>query len=747
MPFRQAHHQTRLVDNLWNLLTGSSTDARRTQVAAAHRRFVNASATLHQMPADASHHAANVQQQPRGPAMLENEAESNDSLLSQGFDLWQQLTGGMNADDAQDSQLIDVERPAASPVPTADSSGSTCGSHAKRHPLRQPVRMQKSGMHGVSLQHLLSFVQLVQQQSAAISPAGASLPVMGGLSQQQLAELNRFARMCSLNKQANMTYIGIGNRKLHQQPIRRAGTAMGMQPLQAGSQADSVVVGQQKGFEKIRWQPRGQAGKRHAAVLAGNAVRFSRHQHRQQQQKQRPQDWQHHSPSAHSESQKLHLTRPKAGAGWELAKQQPFARSASTAAEVVKRRQALAELEMAPCTFHPALDTHSLALVAAKAAHYKAPHRAGVPHNHAAHPRRCADALDTEMGVSSAGSAADDPRQEAYASAESALPMTASMHELGPGSMSEGKASLGCFALTSWDMQEQQALQQCTFAPQLNANSKARSVVAQQWKHSDAENSVSADQRASAAADDGCSGPAEGLTAVHLADRAHGPAVMGKATDAAAQGVYEQSAETAEVQHQAALSEAKILYAQQQQSSARSKLGRKAAIRSRRQRRLKDSYVAAALRSRTHTAGTATSLPGSHHPQPQKTNDNCQAASEEQLQADVVECDRRLEQRQQLWCRHGKHTQQQQQRWSATVKGCSAPSFVVGDTEQQKADGLQPSQAGLKLALEAVLPDGSASRFEIQQADRLRHLAKYFATMLELESVASHRQAANFGSS
>ncbi len=49
-----------------------------------------------------------------------------------------------------------------------------------------------------------------------------------------------------------------------------------------------------------------------------------------------------------------------------LAKQQPFARSASTAAEVVKRRQALAELEMVPCTFHPALDPHSLALVAAK---------------------------------------------------------------------------------------------------------------------------------------------------------------------------------------------------------------------------------------------------------------------------------------------------------------------------------------------------------------------------------------------
>lgn len=52
----------------------------------------------------------------------------------------------------------------------------------------------------------------------------------------------------------------------------------------------------------------GQGGKRQAAVLAGNAVRFSRWQHRQQQKKQ-PQHQQHHFPDAHSKSQKLHLTR------------------------------------------------------------------------------------------------------------------------------------------------------------------------------------------------------------------------------------------------------------------------------------------------------------------------------------------------------------------------------------------------------------------------------------------------------
>lgn len=50
----------------------------------------------------------------------------------------------------------------------------------------------------------------------------------------------------------------------------------------------------------------------------------------------------------------------------ELGKQQPFGRSESTAANVMERRQALAELEMLPCTFSPALDPHSLALVAAQ---------------------------------------------------------------------------------------------------------------------------------------------------------------------------------------------------------------------------------------------------------------------------------------------------------------------------------------------------------------------------------------------
>lgn len=258
VPPRQAHRQVRLVDSLWILLTASPTAARR-KVAASHRQFVDANATsTHQMPADAYHHAANTQQRLRATAMLENEAESVDSLLAQGFDLWQQLTGGMVADGAQDSQLVDLEQPAAVPVPMADSSSLTHVSHAKSHPLRQPLQVQQSGMHGISLQQLLSFVQLVQQQSTVISPAGKSLPAMEGLSQQQLAELNKLARMCSLNKQANMTYIGIGNRKVHQQPIRQAGTAMGMQPLQPGSQADAGVVGQQQGVEKLRWQPRGE---------------------------------------------------------------------------------------------------------------------------------------------------------------------------------------------------------------------------------------------------------------------------------------------------------------------------------------------------------------------------------------------------------------------------------------------------------------------------------------------------------
>ncbi|KAL3162782.1 hypothetical protein ABBQ38_008600 [Trebouxia sp. C0009 RCD-2024] len=75
------------------------------------------------------------------------------------------------------------------------------------------------------------------------------------------------------------------------------------------------------------------------------------------------------------ESQSVELTGPKSALStWpcrhkpyrlEMGKQ-PFARSESTAAHVVERRKALAELELLPCTFSPALDPHSLALVAAK---------------------------------------------------------------------------------------------------------------------------------------------------------------------------------------------------------------------------------------------------------------------------------------------------------------------------------------------------------------------------------------------
>ena len=57
------------------------------------------------------------------------------------------------------------------------------------------------------------------------------------------------------------------------------------------------------------------------------------------------------------------LCRPRSRA-LSYSSSQPFGCSSLTARQVQKQRQAQAEQEMAPCTFHPSLDPHSLALVA-----------------------------------------------------------------------------------------------------------------------------------------------------------------------------------------------------------------------------------------------------------------------------------------------------------------------------------------------------------------------------------------------
>ena len=63
---------------------------------------------------------------------------------------------------------------------------------------------------GVNLQQLLHFVQLVQQCSSSTALQLSPLPLGNFTMQHNEDELNRLARICSRNKQANMAYAGIG---------------------------------------------------------------------------------------------------------------------------------------------------------------------------------------------------------------------------------------------------------------------------------------------------------------------------------------------------------------------------------------------------------------------------------------------------------------------------------------------------------------------------------------------------------
>lgn len=339
---------------------------------------------------------------------------------------------------------------------------------------------------------------------------------------------------------------------------------------------------------------------------------------------------------------------------------------------------------------------------------YKAPQNAGSPHTRAPPAQGSAREFAPRMGVSSAGSAGDETREELHARSVTSQ----ANHAHGAGSEPEGGPCLGQIGLASWDIQEQRALRECTFAPQLNKNSKTTSVVARQWKGHGAEISKLANHHPAPADDtDNCfkAGP------VHDQVPATASAAPEKEFDPVAAGPANQaSVVSSELQQQAAVPE-EDAHVAQLQIPARSKSGKSPVVVRQRQRQLNDSYLAAAHRgipAQKADTASADSLP--QHSQPQESSHERQSASEEQLQADVHECDRRLEQRQKLRRRVSK---QQQQQGSAAVSGCTAcpTASVVYSSGQQQDEGAHVCKSGLKVALEAVLPDGSASRFEVQQ--------------------------------
>ena len=326
---------------------------------------------------------------------------------------------------------------------------------------------------------------------------------------------------------------------------------------------------------------------------------------------------------------------------------------------------------------------------------------------------RLAHGLNSDMHVSSAGSAGGDSRQEPHAMAESVMAAREAMADTIAGMGDVPKS--GLCAVASWDIQEQQALKECTFSPRLNAHNRAKSVVAQQWKDWQPGSMRAADQHSVSvinaadprhAADAAVHHQAHSAATFTAADREADAVAMG--ADGLADG---QGSASASEQHLAAVP-AQSVHFTRHQAPARSKLGRTAASMRRGHGQLNDSYMAAACRGKRLQCAGPASAPAdlSLHQQPA-----CCDISEEQLQAEVEECDRRLKQHSKSQHTVRRQTQQHHQPGSAAANGLRV---VANGSNHQESDDMQPQKPALKVALEAVLPDGSSSRFEVQQVRR-----------------------------
>ncbi len=250
LPPSHAHCQSRIIDSLWHTLTCSSLPA-GDKTAANHRPTAGA---------DSRPRAATLQQQGFSNAATEIEIGSFDSLLNQSLDVWQQLTGEAE-NETLPTQAFDFAQPAALFVAKAQKVNVEGANRVAAPQLWHPPQVKRAGMHGVNLQQLMSFVQLVQQQRKKDTSTAVVAHALGAGSEQPSAELGRLARMCSQNKQANMAYIGIGNQKLYQQSMGHLGAApdhaAGTQLIMARCQGDAIAVQQETSAGQGRWQPRG----------------------------------------------------------------------------------------------------------------------------------------------------------------------------------------------------------------------------------------------------------------------------------------------------------------------------------------------------------------------------------------------------------------------------------------------------------------------------------------------------------
>lgn len=277
-------------------------------------------------------------------------------------------------------------------------------------------------------------------------------------------------------------------------------------------------------------------------------------------------------------------------------------------------------------------------------------------------------------------------------------------------------------AVTSSDIQEERALKECTFAPRLNPNKGAKSVVAQTWKDLSAA-SCQREQHTAAIADKADADRAECLNGANAGaeddSQAAASAVDGgdESPDAASAAVVYAAGDKSNVISHTHKSGQNAVQHPARAVSTRSRLRR-----AHRSRHLGNSYAASAHRSKSSTAAAAacSAVPADALHQQQHAAmydtlagiDQC-ADMEAQLQAEVAGCDKRLEQ-----CRAARREHHVVPK---AVSNCPHGVGACGGAGQQ-VDCLsnhrsvaQLQQSALKIAIEAELADGSASRFEVQQ--------------------------------
>lgn len=255
-PARHARQECTIVDRLWQVFT--NTVHQSDSIAAMRRTKALA------LPAS---RIAGVSQHAGSDDATADKADSSDSLLSESLHLWQQLTG--EADLSPGSAHADLTQPPKTPlqvsagspshvVPLTMHTGESINSTANQQILspQQHKEARKSDAHGVRLQQLLSFVQLVQQHSSGTGLAEtlATASLQTSMSSQQAAELDKIACICSQHKQANMAYKGIGNSRVQQQLRGQCGPAL-KGPL--GTVETDASLSDQHGVPTSRWQPQG----------------------------------------------------------------------------------------------------------------------------------------------------------------------------------------------------------------------------------------------------------------------------------------------------------------------------------------------------------------------------------------------------------------------------------------------------------------------------------------------------------